>query len=88
MGSKLREIIRRVQEPRSGPSLHRAFFTDLVKKTDNFSGVTWLGQPIWQNVFDLWTHPGDALRDQAGPADRDAGRIAAARPSSTPTSST
>jgi cephalosporin hydroxylase len=55
MGNKLREIIRRVQEPRSGPSLHRAFFTDLVKKTDNFSGVTWLGQPIWQNVFDLWT---------------------------------
>lgn len=35
--------------------LHRRFFTDLINKTGNFSNVTWLGQPIWQNVLDLWT---------------------------------
>jgi cephalosporin hydroxylase len=51
----LRSIIRRVNGTDSLPSLHEAFFTELVEKTDNFSGVTWLGQPIWQNIFDLWT---------------------------------
>ena len=55
MGNMLRSIIRRVNRRESGPPLHQAFFTDLVEKTDNFSGVTWLGQPIWQNIFDLWT---------------------------------
>jgi cephalosporin hydroxylase len=32
-----------------------AFFGDLVKHTGNFGRTTWLGQPIWQNVLDLWT---------------------------------
>lgn len=31
------------------------FFLDLVGHTRNFSTVKWMGQPIWQNVFDLWT---------------------------------
>src|SRR2546427_10052983 len=30
------------------------FLDELIAKTDNFSHVTWLGRPIWQNVFDLW----------------------------------
>jgi cephalosporin hydroxylase len=55
MGNMLRSIIGRVNGVESGTPLHRAFFTELVEKTDNFSGVTWLGQPIWQNIFDLWT---------------------------------
>jgi cephalosporin hydroxylase len=33
---------------------HAAFFDALVKKTGNFARVTWLGNPIWQNVLDLW----------------------------------
>jgi cephalosporin hydroxylase len=33
----------------------KQFFTRLIRKTDNFSDQTWLGQPIWQNVLDLWT---------------------------------
>lgn len=37
------------------PKLYAIFFRDLVRKTNNFSSVTWLGHPIWQNVFDLWT---------------------------------
>jgi cephalosporin hydroxylase len=37
------------------PSLHRRFFTELVSKTNNFGTVKWLGQPVWQNVLDLWT---------------------------------
>jgi cephalosporin hydroxylase len=27
----------------------------VVRHTDNFADVTWLGNPIWQNVLDLWT---------------------------------
>ncbi|HZZ80692.1 MAG TPA: CmcI family methyltransferase [Gemmataceae bacterium] len=30
------------------------FLDDLITHTDNFGDVTWLGRPIWQNVFDLW----------------------------------
>jgi cephalosporin hydroxylase len=30
------------------------FFGHLVRHTNNFLGLTWLGQPIWQNVLDLW----------------------------------
>jgi len=26
----------------------------LLAKTENFGHVTWLGQPIWQNILDLW----------------------------------
>ncbi len=35
--------------------VRRMFFTDIVLQTDNFGTVTWMGHPIWQNVFDLWT---------------------------------
>lgn len=33
----------------------RLFHRDLIVKTANFGSTTWLGQPIWQNVLDLWT---------------------------------
>ena len=33
----------------------QAFFKDLIIKTQNFGTVKWLGQPIWQNILDLWT---------------------------------
>src|SRR5919108_3410185 len=35
-------------------SVREIFFEDLVEHTNNFGHVTWLGQPIWQNVLDLW----------------------------------
>src|SRR5688572_25116862 len=42
--------------PVIGPrALSRAFHTALVRQTDNFGTITWLGQPIWQNILDLWT---------------------------------
>ena len=28
--------------------------TALMLHTENYSHVTWLGVPIWQNVFDIW----------------------------------
>jgi cephalosporin hydroxylase len=31
------------------------FFEDFLVQSENFAKVTWLGQPIWQNVLDLWT---------------------------------
>jgi cephalosporin hydroxylase len=34
--------------------LDQQFFTRLIKRTDNFR-QTWLGQPIRQNILDLWT---------------------------------
>ncbi len=37
------------------PAVSSLFFEELVVKTKNFGAVTWLGQPIWQNVLDLWT---------------------------------
>lgn len=33
----------------------QSFFQDLLIKTQNFGHVTWMGNPIWQNVLDLWT---------------------------------
>src|SRR4030095_3953784 len=66
IGMKPRDVARRVRSISNGalrlvyqrmiaPSLHRRFFTELVNKTNNFGNVKWLGQPIWQNVLDLWT---------------------------------
>ncbi len=43
------------RDVRSHKRLHRRFATDLVRHTDNFGNVTWLGHPIWQNVLDLWS---------------------------------
>jgi cephalosporin hydroxylase len=43
-------IHRRFLQPR----VPAWFFADLIDKTENFSHVTWLGQPVWQNVLDLW----------------------------------
>jgi cephalosporin hydroxylase len=31
------------------------FFELLVQTTGNFRTTRWLGQPVWQNVLDLWT---------------------------------
>jgi cephalosporin hydroxylase len=41
---------RRVLKPR----VPAWFLNDLIEHTDNFGHVTWLGRPVWQNVFDLW----------------------------------
>jgi cephalosporin hydroxylase len=30
------------------------FFTDLIRSTKNFNNVSWAGNPIWQNILDLW----------------------------------
>src|SRR5262252_5935105 len=35
--------------------VHGLFFRDLIRATNNFDNVTWLGYPVWQNVLDLWT---------------------------------
>ena len=37
------------------PAINALFFRDLIRQTTNFDSVRWLGQPIWQNVLDLWT---------------------------------
>jgi cephalosporin hydroxylase len=41
--------------PLIAPIIRSLFFADLINKTNNFGSVTWLGQPIWQNILDLWT---------------------------------
>ena len=38
-----------------GPTVNRLFLRDLILKTRNFGDVSWLGNPVWQNVLDLWT---------------------------------
>jgi cephalosporin hydroxylase len=43
-------------DPAETPSaMHSRFFRDLIERTGNFGAIKWLGQPIWQNVLDLWT---------------------------------
>jgi cephalosporin hydroxylase len=37
------------------PVIGSLFFRELIRKTNNFGYIKWLGQPIWQNVLDLWT---------------------------------
>jgi cephalosporin hydroxylase len=34
--------------------VRRMGLTALVRRTHNFRGVTWLGQPVWQNPLDAW----------------------------------
>ncbi|MEM9597772.1 MAG: CmcI family methyltransferase [Acidobacteriota bacterium] len=51
----LRRLLYRVYIATLAPWVHRLFFTQLIRETNNFGGLTWLGQPIWQNVLDLWT---------------------------------
>lgn len=49
------------QRPRTGLKrwlddwARERFFTRLIKKTNNFDEVRWLGHPVWQNVLDLFT---------------------------------
>jgi cephalosporin hydroxylase len=35
--------------------MYRRFLTDLIKHTDNYADLTWLGKQIWQPPLDLWT---------------------------------
>lgn len=55
VGRRLYEIFLRRYRKVIGRVAAQVFFTDLVRHTDNFGAVTWLGNPIWQNVLDLWT---------------------------------
>ncbi len=50
MTSKVEKLARRL----IAPAVHRLFFTDLIRKTNNFGATKWLGTPVWQNVLDLW----------------------------------
>ena len=43
------------EENKSVHERHEQFFHDLIAKTGNFGSLKWLGQPIWQNILDLWT---------------------------------
>lgn len=44
------KLYRRFLKPRTATW----FLDDLIEHTGNFAHVTWLGRPVWQNVFDLW----------------------------------
>ena len=33
----------------------RLFLNDVIARTENFRTTNWLGVPMWQNIFDLWT---------------------------------
>jgi cephalosporin hydroxylase len=52
--AKVRDVVRHRAHRATRTAVHRSFFRDLIQKTDNFGHLTWLGQPIWQNVLDLW----------------------------------
>ena len=50
----LRRIAQSLYRRYLAPRVHAWFFRDLIRQTENFSHITWLGQPVWQNVLDLW----------------------------------
>jgi cephalosporin hydroxylase len=65
--SRLTKLARRIWKPGNQadkrrcappeavmPPDHAAFFSELVQHTGNFGRLKWLGNPIWQNVLDLW----------------------------------
>src|SRR5918998_5541202 len=65
-GERTRTLIARARDPAlkawsrvAGRHGRRAvaqlYHHELIAKTDNFATVKWLGNPIWQNVLDLWT---------------------------------
>ena len=35
--------------------VRRAALSALIRRTGNFTGVKWLGRPVWQNLADIWT---------------------------------
>lgn len=37
------------------PAVKQLFYTELLRHTRDYDGLTWLGQPIRQSVLDLWT---------------------------------
>ena len=39
----------------TGPLVARLYHHNLIVRTGNFAGTSWLGVPIWQNVLDVWT---------------------------------
>lgn len=53
MNPVLRWLIKPIYE-RMKPTLHRRFYYELLLHTRNWYNTKWLGQPIWQNVMDLW----------------------------------
>ncbi|MEJ7582542.1 MAG: CmcI family methyltransferase [Acidimicrobiales bacterium] len=44
--------------------LRRMGLYGLIHRTHNFGGVTWLGQPIWQNPLDAWAVQETIVEDQ------------------------
>ena len=46
---------KRIYDRLVAPIISRLFLEQLIRKTGNFGGTTWLGYPIWQNTLDLWT---------------------------------
>lgn len=54
--TRARRAFLRVWGRVGGPRIAaRRYHQDVIVKTGNFSDTKWLGQPIWQNVLDLWT---------------------------------
>ena len=52
---QLQRAAKRKRQSLDRQLVSNAFFTDLIRKTKDFSRITWLGYPIWQSVLDLWT---------------------------------
>ncbi len=47
MSNPLIRVVRKVAA--------RIYYDTLLRQTNSFGDVTWLGKPVWQNVQDLWS---------------------------------
>ena len=48
------------------PAVSQIFYMELLRRTRDYDGLTWLGQPIRQPVLDLWTVQETLYRLQPG----------------------
>jgi cephalosporin hydroxylase len=54
MKNQLENFFLRLARRFLGSRLKSLLDDEFVSRTDNYGGLTWLGNPIWQNVADLW----------------------------------
>jgi cephalosporin hydroxylase len=50
-----KQYLKKLYRGRVASTVNSLFFRELIRRTNNFGSINWLGHPIWQNVLDLWT---------------------------------
>jgi cephalosporin hydroxylase len=54
-GKVVRAVGAKLASRATRRAVSRPFYRELIRSTDNFASVSWMGVKAWQNPFDLWT---------------------------------